>query len=97
MAERQLNLYTAYAYSDAYFDISEDERRGVRQMIAEQAVANDATLVNWYQASIGHDSCKSLSNRWVEPLIPSELAFPIHPNKAGMAGGAATLEAAINK
>ena len=65
------------------------------QMIAEQAAANGATLVNWYAASIGHDSCKSLSNRWVEPLIPSELAFPIHPNKAGMAGGAATLEAAI--
>ena len=67
------------------------------QMIAEQAAANGATLVNWYAASIGHDSCKSLSNRWVEPLIPSELAFPIHPNKAGMAGGAATLEAAIGK
>jgi lysophospholipase L1-like esterase len=67
------------------------------QMIAEQAAANGATLVNWYAASIGHDSCKSLSNRWVEPLIPSEFAFPIHPNKAGMAGGAATLEAAIGK
>lgn len=65
------------------------------QMLAQQAAANGATLVDWYKASIGHDACKSLPNRWVEPLIPNELAFPIHPNKAGMAGGAAVLTAAI--
>jgi lysophospholipase L1-like esterase len=67
------------------------------QMLAEQAAANNATLVNWYQASIGHDACKSSSTRWVEPLVPGELAAPIHPNKAGMQGGATALVAAINK
>ena len=67
------------------------------QMLATQAAANGATLVDWYKASIGHDSCKSLSVRWVEPLIPSELAAPIHPNKAGMQGGATALVAAVNK
>ena len=56
---------------------------------------NGATIVNWYGASVGHDACKSSSVRWVEPLIPSELAAPVHPNKAGMAGAAAVLEAAI--
>jgi lysophospholipase L1-like esterase len=63
-------------------------------MLATQAAANGATLVDWYKASIGHDSCKSLSTRWVEPLIPGELAAPLHPNKAGMQGAATVLIAA---
>jgi hypothetical protein len=68
--------------------------QGLNTMIANQAAANGATLVNWYQASIGHDACKSSSTRWVEPLVPGELAAPIHPNKAGMQGGANALIAA---
>lgn len=65
-------------------------------MLATQAAANGATLVNWYQASIGHDACKSQSVRWVEPLVPGELAAPIHPSKAGMQGAATALVAAVN-
>ncbi|HYC81777.1 MAG TPA: SGNH/GDSL hydrolase family protein [Solirubrobacterales bacterium] len=68
----------------------------LNQMLATQAAANGATLVDWYGASIGHDSCKSQSTRWVEPLVPGELAAPIHPNKAGMQGAANALVAAVN-
>jgi lysophospholipase L1-like esterase len=67
----------------------------LNSMLATQAAAGGATLVNWYQASIGHDACKGTSTRWVEPLVPTTLAAPIHPNKAGMAGGAAALVAAV--
>jgi hypothetical protein len=63
-------------------------------MLATQTAAAGATLVNWYNASIGHDACKSSSTRWVEPLVPGELAAPIHPNQAGMQGGANALLAA---
>jgi GDSL-like lipase/acylhydrolase family protein len=63
-------------------------------MLATQAAANGATLVNWYNASIGHDACKGSSTRWVEPLVPGELAAPIHPNQAGMTGAANALLAA---
>jgi lysophospholipase L1-like esterase len=63
-------------------------------MLANQAAAAGATLVNWYNASIGHDACKGSSTRWVEPLVPGELAAPIHPNRAGMQGGANALLAA---
>jgi hypothetical protein len=66
-------------------------------MLASQAAANNATVVSWYQASIGHDSCKTQLTRWVEPLIPNELAAPIHPNKAGMHGASAALVAAVGK
>jgi lysophospholipase L1-like esterase len=68
---------------------------GLNQMIAQQAAANTATLVDWYSASIGHDACKSQSNRWVEPLIPGELTAPLHPTKAGMQGAANALVAAV--
>jgi len=63
-------------------------------MLATQAAANGATLVNWYQASIGHDACKSSSVRWVEPLLPQNPGAPIHPNLAGMEGAAKALVAA---
>jgi hypothetical protein len=31
----------------------------------------------------------------VEPLVPGELAAPVHPNKAGMQGGANALVAVV--
>jgi lysophospholipase L1-like esterase len=80
-------------FQDAPYLRATEQR--LNSMLATQAAANGATLVNWYQASIGHDACKGTSTRWVEPLVPSTLAAPIHPNKQGMAGGAAMLVAAV--
>jgi hypothetical protein len=82
------------AFGDVPYLHATEER--LNSMLATAAATNGATLVNWYAPSVGHDSCKSSSVRWVEPVIPNELAYPVHPNKAGMAGGAAALEAAIN-
>jgi lysophospholipase L1-like esterase len=70
-------------------------QKQLNSMLATQAAANGATLVNWYGASIGHDACKGSSTRWVEPLVPGNSAAPIHPNKAGMVGGANALLAAV--
>lgn len=52
-------------------------------VIAAQAVANGATYVDVYAATIGHDACQPESNRWVEPLLPGTDAAPVHPNAAG--------------
>jgi hypothetical protein len=52
-------------------------------------------LVNWYAATIGHDACKSSSVRWVEPLVPGNLAASIHPNLRGMQGAANVLVSAV--
>jgi GDSL-like Lipase/Acylhydrolase family len=81
------------SFSDVPYLHATEER--LNSMLATEASLNGATLVNWYGASVGHDACKGSSTRWVEPLIPSELTAPVHPNKAGMAGAAAVLEAAI--
>jgi hypothetical protein len=81
------------SFSDApYLRAKEQE---LDAMLATQAAANGATLVNWYAASIGHDACKGASVRWVEPLVPNNPAAPIHPNLHGMEGAATTLVAAV--
>jgi lysophospholipase L1-like esterase len=79
-------------FSDVPYLRSTEQR--LNSMLATQAAAAGATLVSWYNASIGHDACKGGSTRWVEPLVPGELAAPIHPNQAGMAGAANALLAA---
>jgi len=81
------------SFGDVPYLHATEER--LNSMLATTAAANAATLVDWYGPSIGHDACKGSSTRWVEPLIPGELSAPVHPNKAGMVGAAAVLEAAI--
>jgi hypothetical protein len=71
------------------------KQKELNAMLATQAAANGATVVDWYKASIGHDACKGSSTRWVEPVVPSNPAAPIHPNKAGMQGAANVLVAAV--
>lgn len=57
----------------------------INAMIARQAAANDAEFVDTYAASAGHDVCKGPIVRWFEGLVPTEPAFPLHPNAQGEA------------
>jgi lysophospholipase L1-like esterase len=61
-----------------------DKEKELNQMLADQAAANGATLVDWYRASIGHDACELPVIRWVEPAVPASPAAPVHPNLFGM-------------
>jgi len=47
MAERQLNLYATYAYTEAYYAASEEERRAIRQRISSEA-GGIAEATNFY-------------------------------------------------
>jgi lysophospholipase L1-like esterase len=67
----------------------------MNRMLASEAAAAGVHLVDWYSAGIGHDACADPSNRWIEPLLPSSLAAPVHPNASGMRGAAEVLAAAI--
>jgi lysophospholipase L1-like esterase len=73
--------------------------RGVQKelnaMLADQAAANGAELVDWYTASIGHDACQPPVIRWVEPVVPANAAAPLHPNLIGMLGASELLTAAL--
>jgi hypothetical protein len=69
--------------------------KALNAMIAQQAAANDATFVDTYAASIGHDACQIPTVRWVEPVIPAAPAAPVHPNQLGMIGAKDALVAAL--
>ena len=66
----------------------------LNNMLAQQAGANGATIVDAYTASSGKDACKSVGTRWVEPLVPGNAAAPFHPNARGEAGVAVAVRAA---
>ena len=69
----------------------------INAMIAGQAAANDAEFVDTYRDSGGHDVCKLPPNRWFEGLVPTEPAYPLHPNGKGEASMARSAIAQLNK
>ncbi len=71
--------------------------RRINAMIAEQAAKNDAEYVDTYSDSIGHDVCKLPPTRWFEGLVPTEPAFPLHPNGKGEASMARSVTAVLSK
>jgi GDSL-like lipase/acylhydrolase family protein len=70
--------------------------KNLNAMLAQQAAANGARIVDDYTASICRDACKSSSTRWVEPLVPGNAAAPFHPNARGEAGVAAAVVGAVS-
>jgi hypothetical protein len=70
------------------------KEKELNAMLASQAAANGATVVNWYAASVGHDACKSPTVKWVEGPVPTSPAAPVHPNLRGMQGVAPLVVAA---
>lgn len=57
------------------------ERR-VNAMLATEAARNGATFVDTYRGGVGHDMCSA--HKWVEGILSSHLAMPVHPNATGM-------------
>lgn len=57
----------------------------LNQVIATAAANNNATFVDTWNSSIGHDACKPPGVAWVNGIVPTSAAFPLHPNQAGEA------------
>lgn len=70
-------------FADADVPYLRTKQHELNDMLAEQAAANDATLVDAFAASIGHDACQAAGVRWVEPAIGGSGAPPVHPNGLG--------------
>jgi lysophospholipase L1-like esterase len=73
------------------------KQKELNAMLAAQAAANGAEVIDWYTASIGHDACQPPVIRWVEPVVPVNAAAPIHPNLGGMLGASALLNTALSR
>ena len=73
------------------------KQKELNAMLAAQAAANGAEVIDWYTASIGHDACQPPVIRWVEPVVPVNAAAPLHPNLGGMIGASNLLVAALSQ
>jgi lysophospholipase L1-like esterase len=60
-------------------------------MLAEEADEAGVDYVDTYTPSIGHDICQPPGTKWIEGLVPTAPAAPVHPNALGMAGIAAAV------
>jgi lysophospholipase L1-like esterase len=67
----------------------------LNDMLSRQALANRAHFVDTYTSSVGHDLCRPLGVRWIEGVIPTQPAYPIHPNELGMENDARAVLAAL--
>jgi lysophospholipase L1-like esterase len=75
----------------SYFNSLELQLNAV---IKQAALANGATYVDTFTSSIGHDACRG-SSAWVNGIIPTSAAFPLHPNQAGEANMAKQVEGSL--
>jgi lysophospholipase L1-like esterase len=65
--------------------------KNLNATIQSVAVAHDNVFVDTYTPSLGHDACQLPGVKWVEPVVPTEPAAPVHPNARGEAGIAAAV------
>ncbi|MGA6222813.1 SGNH/GDSL hydrolase family protein [Streptomyces umbrinus] len=73
-----------------------DIEKKLNAMLASQASANGAGYVDTYTSSVGHDMCKPVGERWIEPLVAAAPAAPAHPNAQGQQAMAAAVERAVH-
>jgi lysophospholipase L1-like esterase len=52
-------------------------------VLRNAANANGAKYVDTFTSSIGHDACKSPGTAWVNGIVPTSAAYPLHPNQTG--------------
>ncbi|MEU0008710.1 SGNH/GDSL hydrolase family protein [Streptomyces sp. NPDC006314] len=52
-------------------------------VVRRAAAETGATYVDFAQASEGHDACKAVGTRWIEPLLFGRSVVPVHPNALG--------------
>jgi lysophospholipase L1-like esterase len=76
----------------AFLDQEELRLNGVLREVAH--AAGDG-YVDTYTPSEGHDACSAPGSRWLEPLLTSGPAAPLHPNAAGEQGMADAVVEAI--
>lgn len=56
--------------------------RELNAMLADQARSNGVGFVDAYRGGTGHDMCAA--HKWVEGLLLTHAAAPVHPNAVGM-------------
>ncbi|MGQ0576357.1 MAG: SGNH/GDSL hydrolase family protein [Pseudonocardia sp.] len=68
-----------------------DTEKRLNAMLAAEADRAGAGYVDTYTPTIGHDVCQLPGTKWVEGLVPTAPAAPVHPNALGMTAMAAAV------
>ncbi|MEQ3553677.1 SGNH/GDSL hydrolase family protein [Pseudonocardia nematodicida] len=66
-----------------------DTQKSLNAMLEAKAADAGVDYVDTYTPTIGHDICKLPGVKWVEGLVPTSPAAPVHPNDRGMRAMAA--------
>ncbi|GAA2538583.1 SGNH/GDSL hydrolase family protein [Pseudonocardia hydrocarbonoxydans] len=74
-----------------------DTEKALNAMLAEQADEAGVTYVDTYDRFIGHDVCTLPGTKWIEGLVPTSPAAPVHPNALGMLSMAQDVLAAADQ
>lgn len=65
-------------------------------MLADEADRAAVEYVDTYGPTIGHDICALPGTKWIEGLVPTAPAAPVHPNELGMTAIAKAVTAALS-
>jgi hypothetical protein len=66
-------------------------------MLAREAALHDATYVDLYDASVGHDACQPPGIAWINAVVVVPPSYPAHPNMLGEADAGAVVANAIQQ
>lgn len=95
LPEHDLGCWPVLPFALADVAYLRDKEKELNTMLASQAAAGGAVYVDTYGPSVGHDACTLPGARWVEPVVPTSLAAPVHPNASGMRATAAVVARSI--
>ncbi|MEE2056662.1 SGNH/GDSL hydrolase family protein [Rhodococcus artemisiae] len=65
-------------------------------VMAQQVGAAGAEFVDLRTSTIGHDSCATPDERWMEGIVPTSPGIPLHPNAAGHRNAAEQVVGALS-
>ncbi len=73
-----------------------EEQATLNDAVARAAKATGATYVDMSVVSNGHDACKPIGTRWIEPVLGGTNPVIVHPNALGESKMAAQTEKVLN-
>ncbi len=58
-----------------------NEQLVLNNAVRRAAAATGARYIDTFTASAGHDACKPVGTRWLEPAVAPVNAFPVHTDR----------------
>ncbi|WP_219418342.1 SGNH/GDSL hydrolase family protein [Pseudonocardia nigra] len=83
--------YPLIPFSPGDVDYLRETEKRLNAMLEREAGEAGVDYVDTYTPTIGHDICTLPGTKWIEGLVPTSPAAPVHPNALGMAAIAAAV------